>query len=104
MPPARPGCPPAVVQGELRRGLGYQGVTVTDALEAGALIPFGSYGQRAVLAAEAGMDLLLCSARDPGEGQAVTSALASALDSGKLNPGAFGAAVQRVTALRDQVR
>ncbi len=98
------GLSPAVVQGELRGRLGYRGVTVTDALEAGALTAFGSYGQRAVLAAEAGIDLLLCSARDPGEGQAVTSALASALDSGKLNPGAFDAALQRVTALRDQVR
>ena len=102
---ARPaGLSPAVVQGELRGRLGYQGVTVTDALEAGALTAFGSYGQRAVLAAQAGMDLLLCSARDPSEGQAVTSALASALDSGKLTPGAFGAAVERVTALRNQVR
>jgi hypothetical protein len=32
---------------------------------------------------------------------AVTSALASALDSGQLNPSAFNAAVQRVTALRN---
>jgi beta-N-acetylhexosaminidase len=90
----------AVVQGELRGRLGYHGVTITDALEAGALKAFGSYGKRAVLAAQAGMDLLLCSARDPGEGQTVTSALASALDSGQLNPGSFSAAVQRVTALR----
>jgi beta-N-acetylhexosaminidase len=94
----------AVVQGELRGRLGYQGVTITDALEAGALTAFGSYGQRAVLAAQAGMDLLLCSAQDPSEGQAVTSALASALDSGQLNAAAFDAAVQRVTALRGVVR
>ena len=57
-----------------------------------------------MLAAQTGMDLLLCSARDPGEGQTVTSALASALDSGQLNPASFSAAVQRVTALRNQVR
>ena len=50
------------------------------------------------------MDLLPCSARDPGQGQRVTSALASALDSGQLNPASFSAAVQRVTALRDQLR
>ena len=37
-------------------------------------------------------------------GQAVTSALASALDSGQLNPATFNAAVQRVTALRGVVR
>jgi beta-N-acetylhexosaminidase len=93
-----------VVQGELRGRLGYQGVTITDALEAGALAAFGSYGQRAVLAARAGMDLLLCSAQDPSEGQEVTSALASALDSGQLGSAAFNAAAQRVTALRNVVR
>ena len=93
-----------VIQGELRGRLGYRGVTITDALEAGALTAFGSYGQRAVLAAQAGMDLLLCSAQDPTEGQEVTSALAGALDSGQLNSAAFDAAVQRVTALRNVVR
>ena len=90
----------AVVQGELRGHLGHQGVTITDALEAGALASFGSYGRRAVLAAQAGMDLLLCSAQDPSEGQAVTTALASALDGGQLDATTFNAAVQRVTALR----
>ena len=93
----------AWVQGELRGRLGFQGVTITDALEAGALSSFGSYGQRAVLAAQAGMDLLLCSVQDPGEGQAVTSALSSALDSGQLNSATFNAAVQRVTALRSSL-
>jgi beta-N-acetylhexosaminidase len=95
------GLSPAVIQGELRARLGYQGVTVTDAIEAGALAAFGSYGQRAVLAAQAGMDLLLCSAQDPSEGQAVVTALASALDGGQLDPATFNAAAQRVTALRN---
>jgi beta-N-acetylhexosaminidase len=90
----------AWVQGELRGRLGFAGVTITDAIEAGALTSFGSYGQRAVLAAQAGMDVLLCSVQDPSEGQAVTSALASALDSGQLNSAAFNASVQRVTTLR----
>ena len=90
----------AWVQGELRGRLGFGGVTITDAIEAGALTSFGSYGPRAVLAAQAGMDVLLCSAQDPTEGQVVTSALASALDGGQLNSAAFNASVQRVTALR----
>jgi beta-N-acetylhexosaminidase len=95
------GLSPAVIQGELRARLGFQGVTITDAIEAGALAPFGSYGQRAVLAAQAGMDLLLCSAQDPSEGQAVVTALAGALDGGQLDSATFTAAVQRVTALRN---
>lgn len=95
------GLSPAVIQGELRGRLGYRGVTITDAIEAGALTSFGSYGQRAVLAARAGMDLLLCSAQDPAEGQAVVTALAGALDGGQLDPAAFSAAIQRVTSLRN---
>ena len=94
------GLSPAVVQSELRGRLGYQGVTITDAIEAGALAAFGSHGQRAVLAARAGMDLLLCSAQDVTEGQAVVTALARALKGGQLGATAFNAAVQRVTALR----
>jgi beta-N-acetylhexosaminidase len=102
---ARPaGLSSAVIQGELRGRLGFRGVTITDAIEAGALGAFGSYGQRAVLAAGAGMDLLLCSARDVSQGQAVVTALAGALDGGKLGPAGFNAAVQRVTALRDSLR
>ena len=89
-----------MIQGELRGRLGYQGVTITDAIEAGALTAFGSSGQRAMLAAQAGMDLLLCSAQDPAEGQSLVTALAGALDGGQLDSGTFNAAVQRVTALR----
>ena len=86
---------------ELRGRLGYRRVTVTDAIEAGALAGFGTYGQRAVLAAQAGMDLLLCAAQDVSQGQSVTQALASALDGGRLNAGDFTAAVRRITALRN---
>jgi beta-N-acetylhexosaminidase len=71
----------AWAQGEPRGRLGFGGVTITDALAAGALTSFGSYGQRAVLAARAGMDVLLCSAQDLTEGQTV----ATVLSSGKLD-------------------
>ncbi|MEV0190566.1 glycoside hydrolase family 3 N-terminal domain-containing protein [Kitasatospora purpeofusca] len=89
-----------VVQGELRRRLGFRGVTVTDALEAGALAAFGDTGDRAVAAALAGMDLLLCSARDVQQGDAAATALAAALDSGRLDAGGFSGAVGRVDSLR----
>ncbi|MDY0814928.1 glycoside hydrolase family 3 N-terminal domain-containing protein [Kitasatospora purpeofusca] len=90
----------AVVQGELRRRLGFRGVTVTDALEAGALAAFGDTGDRAVAAARAGMDLLLCSARDIQQGDAAAEALAVALDGGGLDAGEFSDAVGRVDTLR----
>jgi beta-N-acetylhexosaminidase len=97
------GLSPVVIQGELRGRLGFRGVTITDAIEAGALAAFGSYAQRGVLAASAGMDLLLCSARDVAQGRAVVTALAGALGSGKLGAGGFSAAAQRVTALRNSL-
>ncbi len=90
-----------IVQGELRDRLGYTGVTITDAIEAGALGAFGTDEQRAVLAARAGMDLILCAARDVNQGVGVTMALADALDSGQLDSASFGAAISRVNSLRD---
>jgi beta-N-acetylhexosaminidase len=82
------------------RRRGYVRPIRTDAPEAGALRAFGTTGQRAVAAAGAGMDLILCSSRDASQGAAATAALASALARGKLDPAAFNAAVNRVTALR----
>jgi beta-N-acetylhexosaminidase len=92
-----------VVQSELRKQVGFQGVTMTDALEAGALQAYGTTGQRAVMAAAAGLDLILCSGRDVTQGQDATAALASALESGQLDSVTFSAAVQRVTALRNSL-
>jgi beta-N-acetylhexosaminidase len=89
-----------IIQGELRQRLGFQGVTITDALEAGALQSFGSTGNRAVLAAGAGMDLLLCSAQDPTQGDDAAGALQTALANGTLNSANFTAAVNRVLSLR----
>lgn len=93
------GLSPTVV-GELRNRLGYTGVTITDALEAGALQSFGSTSQRAVTAASAGMDLLLCSSRSVSQGDEAVTALSDALASGELDGTAFDAAAARVQALR----
>jgi beta-N-acetylhexosaminidase len=90
----------AIVRGELRKRLGYGGVTITDALEAGALRAFGTTRNRARLAAGAGMDLLLCAAQSPGQGLQALDALAGALQDGQLGRAAFRAAVSRILALR----
>jgi beta-N-acetylhexosaminidase len=92
-----------IVGGELRKRLGFRGVTITDALEAGALKAFGSIANRSVLAAGAGMDLLLCANQDAAEGSQARNALASAYRSGQLNGAAFRAAVQRIIALRSSL-
>jgi beta-N-acetylhexosaminidase len=97
------GLSPAIVGGELRRRLRFRGVTITDALEAGAIAAFGTPAQCGVLAARAGMDVLLCSARDVSEGQDTVAALADALHHHHLDPGQFEIALRRVLALRDSL-
>jgi beta-N-acetylhexosaminidase len=97
------GLSPTIVSGELRQRLGFRGVTITDALEAGAIAAFGTPAQCGVLAARAGMDVLLCSARDVSEGQDTVAALVDALQHHALNPGQFQIALGRVLALRDRL-
>jgi beta-N-acetylhexosaminidase len=89
-----------VVQGELRQRLGYTGVTITDALEAGGLVHYGSIENRAVLAATAGMDLLLCSVQRVSEGVEALDGLVDAYRDGTLNHSKFRASVRNVIALR----
>ncbi|HEX4657335.1 MAG TPA: glycoside hydrolase family 3 N-terminal domain-containing protein [Streptosporangiaceae bacterium] len=89
-----------IIGGELRTRLRFKGVTITDALEAGALRPFGSIQNRAWLAARAGMDLILCSGQTPSEGEAALGRLESAYRNRTLNQAAFRAAVARILALR----
>jgi beta-N-acetylhexosaminidase len=99
--PNRPaGLSSTVISQELRARNGFTGVTITDALEAGALSAYGSTGNRAVLAAQAGADLILASARNVSQGDQAADALASALADGTLDSGAFGEALARVNALR----
>ncbi|MBO0868093.1 MAG: hypothetical protein J2P15_05970, partial [Micromonosporaceae bacterium] len=94
------GLSPRIVRGELRGRLKFQGVTITDAIEAGALNSFGDTGARAVAAAAAGMDIILCSARSVAQGQDATDALQAAVADGQLDRGEALHALQRVLALR----
>ena len=98
------GLSPVIIGGELRHRLGFTGVTITDALEAGALQAFGTTGQRATLAASAGMDLILCSSQDLDQGEQARTALQQDLGHGTLNHAAFVAAVERIISLRSSLR
>jgi beta-N-acetylhexosaminidase len=107
-PALDPGVPaglsPAIVGGELRQRLGFNGVTITDALEAGALNAYGTTRHRATMAAGAGMDLILCSAQRPGQGRQARIALSRDYQHATLNQAAFRAAAQRVLELRASLR
>jgi beta-N-acetylhexosaminidase len=100
--PSRPaGLSARVVLGELRGRLGFTGVTITDSLDARGLRAYGSVGNRAVLAAGAGVDLILCTGSDD-EG-AVVNALVAARARGEISQSAATAAATRVLALRSSL-
>jgi beta-N-acetylhexosaminidase len=102
---ARPaGLSPNVVQGVLRNQLHFTGVTITDALEAGALRAYGSTQHRALRAALAGMDLILCSAQTVTQGEDASAELAADYTDGTLNGPDFLASVNRVIALRQSLK
>ncbi len=89
-----------IVQGELRQRLGYTGVTITDSMGAGALVHYGTTAHRSVLAATAGMDLLLCASERVGQGIQGLDGLLGGYRDGTLSKTAFRAAVRRIIALR----
>jgi len=98
------GLSPNVVQGELRNRLHFTGVTITDALEAGALRGSGSTRHRTLRAALAGMDLMLCSAQTVTQGEDASAELAADYADGTLNGPDFLASVNRVIALRQSLK
>jgi len=98
---ARPaGLSRTIVRGELRQRLGFAGVTITDALEAGALRAFGGTRNRATLAAKAGMDLILCAHQSVFQGNQARAALEDGFSGGALNQAGFKASVRRIITLR----
>lgn len=92
----------AIVTGELRNRLGFEGVSVTDALETPAVEDFGGTAKAAVAGARAGADLLLYARLGPG--QKAWEALVGKLRSGALDRGEFERSVQRVLDLRAELR
>ncbi len=94
------GLSPAVVQGELEHRLGFDGVTITDALGAGALGAYGSLPNKTMLAARAGMDALLCTATTPLPGGECVAGLQDGYTDGALPKTAFEAQLAQLLQLR----
>lgn len=90
-----------VVAGELRRRLGFGGVTITDGLGAAAAQAFGARGEVALAAVEAGNDLLLYT--DWRDARDVGRLLTDRLREGRLDRDEFIASADRVLALRGEV-
>ncbi len=94
------GLSPTIIQGELERRLGFTGVTITDALGAGALGAYGSLQNRSMLAARAGMDALLCTATNPLPGLSCVRGVQAGLQDGALPRSTFEAQLAQLLQLR----
>ncbi len=90
-----------IATGELRSRIGFEGVSITDALETVAVGSFGGPAKAGLAAARAGTDLLLFT--DPGEAAAARRALTARLRAGGLDRAEFEASVQRVLELRHRL-
>jgi beta-N-acetylhexosaminidase len=91
---------PAVLQGLLRRQLGFEGVVITDALDMKAIQQGEGLGEEAVRAAGAGCDLLLLTA-DPADHDRVYRRLSRAIQDGILEPAALAVSNRRVLDLKE---
>jgi beta-N-acetylhexosaminidase len=88
-----------IATGELRDRLGFEGVSITDSLDAAAARAFGDRDQVALTAASAGSDLLLYG--DWRTAREINRTLSSRLEAGGLDRAAFEDSVGRVLALRE---
>jgi beta-N-acetylhexosaminidase len=94
---------PRVVQRELREGMGFRGVTISDDLEAPAFASRGGARGAALAATRAGVDLLLFARTYDGADRAARG-LTAALRTGKIDRGALEQSLARVLALRASLR
>jgi beta-N-acetylhexosaminidase len=90
---------PAVIRRLLREQLGFQGVILTDCLEMNAVSETVGVGRGAVLAKQAGNDLILISHRYDRQ-LAGIEALKAAVQAGEIAPEAIQEAAGRVLALK----
>lgn len=92
---------PKIVQGILRDELGYNGVIITDNLWMQGISIKYSLGQAAVLAIQAGDDLLE-GAWDPYELRVMTTAVKNAVTSGRISVSRIDQSVRRLLTLKAQ--
>jgi beta-N-acetylhexosaminidase len=88
----------AIATGELRDRLGFQGVSISDALGSVAARAAGGPARTSLAAGSAGTDLVLYTSL--GDAAKAQRALARGLSSGSLDRAEFQASVNRILALR----
>ncbi len=90
---------PRMLTGILRDSLHFRGLTVTDALEMGALVNTYGTGEAGVLAVLAGADILL----QPTDPKVVIDAVETAVRSGRISEARLNQSVRRVIELKERL-
>lgn len=88
----------SVITGLLREKLGYQGVIITDALRMEAILKYYDSDESAVLAFQAGADILLL----PNNFQKAASGILKAVQKGEISMERLNESVARIIALKIQ--
>jgi beta-N-acetylhexosaminidase len=90
---------PAILQGLLRKDLGFDGCVLSDDLAMGALASWGTIEERGIAAMKAGVDLLLVA---KGTIQGLLDALKQALDTGEIPQQRAQEACDRIRQLKQR--
>ncbi|WP_404785965.1 glycoside hydrolase family 3 N-terminal domain-containing protein [Altericista sp. CCNU0014] len=90
---------PRILTGELREALGFDGIIVTDALVMGAIADRYGADEAAVLAVEAGADVLMMPLDPPGAIQAICAAV----ESGRITADRIQASLERVWRAKQKI-
>jgi beta-glucosidase len=90
---------PAILTGQLREKLGFEGIIVTDALIMGGITEIASPGEVAIQALEAGVDILLM----PPDPVPVIKAIATAVELGRLTEERIEQSLQRVLTAKQKL-
>ena len=90
---------PRILTGELRNALGFDGIIVTDALVMGAIANRYGANEAAVLAVEAGADVLMMPVDPPGAIQAICEAI----ESGRIAPSRIQASLERIWRAKQKI-
>ncbi len=94
---------PAIITGLLRNELGFDGVVVTDCMEMKAIADVWGTPEAAVMAIEAGVDLVLvCHTRSTQ--QAAREAILKAVNDGRIPESRLDESVRRISALKKRYR
>ncbi|HEY9851233.1 MAG TPA: glycoside hydrolase family 3 N-terminal domain-containing protein [Leptolyngbyaceae cyanobacterium] len=90
---------PSILTGRLRENLGFTGLIVTDALVMGAITKDYGANEAAVLAVEAGADILLM----PVDAEGAIQAVCDAVNSGRISPHRIRASLERIWQAKSKV-